>query len=196
MAQRKKKPAYNPKQIAKKTLRESMKSIVGVREMFIYESGRFAEKLDEEQRNSEACLDKDLKGFTDEAFAESKAAYLGLISQIKTAIDAHVVESDGEAMKQLALLDNVPWKECKDQIMISDLAMADNVVGALAIGQNFIGMTAQIFDIYNRKIEFVKAGLKEGKSIDLVSSELAALLAEAKDDIEPVTETIEEAAHV
>lgn len=196
MAQRKKKPAYNPKQIAKKTLRESMKSIVGVREMFIYESGRFAEKLDEEQRNSEACLDKDLKGFTDEAFAESKAAYLGLISQIKTAIDAHVVESDGEAMKQLALLDNVPWKECKDQIMISDLAMADNVVGALAIGQNFIGMTAQIFDIYNRKIEFVKAGLKEGKSIDLVRSELAALLAEAKEDVEPVTETIEEAAHV
>ncbi|AXF51181.1 hypothetical protein WELLINGTON_50 [Erwinia phage Wellington] len=164
MSQRKKKPAYNPRKLARERLEKLMASIFYVQDMFTAESGKIAKRLDMDL--AEITGTTELDAYKREQTERSKAAYIGLISQVSKDLSAVIVAADNAAGQVVADLKVRPWKEMKDAAFIAELALEHHSTEAAIAGQKYTGLILEIMQDYFRNIEFVCREVKAGRSVE------------------------------
>ncbi|ANZ49402.1 hypothetical protein KWAN_50 [Erwinia phage vB_EamM_Kwan] len=164
MSQRKKKPAYNPRKLARERLEKLMASIFYVQDMFTAESGKIAKRLDMDL--AEITGTTELDAYKREQTERSKAAYIGLISQVSKDLSAVIVAADNAAGQVVADLKVRPWKEMKDAAFIAELALEHHSTEAAIAGQKYTGLILEIMQDYFRNIEFVSREVKAGRSVE------------------------------
>lgn len=171
MSQRKKKPAYNPRKLARERLEKLMASIFYVQDMFTAESGKIAKRLDMDL--AEITGTTELDAYKREQTERSKAAYIGLISQVSKDLSAIIVAADNAAGQVVADLKVRPWKEMKDAAFIAELALEHHSTEAAIAGQKYTGLILEIMQDYFRNIEFVAREVKAGQSVEQAKKVLA-----------------------
>lgn len=175
MSQRKKKPAYNPRKLARERLEKLMGSIFYVQDMFTAESGKIAGRIDQDL--AEVTGTTDLDNFKREQMERTKKAYVGLISQVSKELSGIIAEADKAAGQVVVDLKVKPWKEMKDVAFIAEMALEHQSTMAAIAGQQYTGLIMEIMQDYFRNIEFVTRELKDGASLEQAKERLAANIA-------------------
>jgi phenylpyruvate tautomerase PptA (4-oxalocrotonate tautomerase family) len=171
MSQRKKKPAYNPRKLARERLQKLMGSILYVQDMFTIESGKIAGKIDADLAAIDGTTDMD--NYKREQLERTKKAFLGLISKVSTNIGNIIVEADNTTGVLFEELKTKPWKETKDAAFVAELALEHSSTLAAIEGQNYTGMIIEIMQDHFRNVEFVAREVKAGASIEQAKERLA-----------------------
>lgn len=171
MSQRKKKPAYNPRKLARERLQKLMGSILYVQDMFTIESGKIAGKIDADLAAIDGTADMD--NYKREQLERTKKAFLGLISKVSTNIGNIIVEADNATGVLFEELKTKPWKETKDAAFVAELALEHSSTLAAIEGQNYTGMIIEIMQDHFRNVEFVAREVKAGASIEQAKERLA-----------------------
>lgn len=175
MSQRKKKPAYNPRKLARERLEKLMASIFYVQDMFTAESGKVAGRLDVDLKALTGTTELD--AYKREQTERTKAAYIGLISQVSKDLSAIITEADRLAGQVVEDLRVRPWKEMKDAAFVAELALEHQSTLAAVEGQKYTGLILEIMQDYFRNMEFVEREVKAGASVELAKQRLAENIA-------------------
>ncbi|QXO09475.1 hypothetical protein pEaSNUABM11_00051 [Erwinia phage pEa_SNUABM_11] len=171
MSQRKKKPAYNPRKLARERLQKLMGSIIYVQDMFTIESGKIAGKIDNDLKAIEGTTELD--GYKREQLERTKRAFLGLIAQVSTGLTKIIQEADATTGNLYDDLKIKPWKENKEAAFAAELALEHYSTLAAIEGQNYTGTIIDIMEDHFRNVEFVSREIKAGASLEQAKQRLA-----------------------
>lgn len=193
MSRAKKINGFNPRQKVRDTIRKTMQGILTISVVFEEETKILCEKIDREREVSGTIGYEPLRDFTLEKLDEAQAAFVGLMAEDKTKLDAVNVKADAAATELLSTVNNYRWDEIKRDIKLHEMDLAAYAADAQIIGQQIQGAAIEILSLYNGRVNFVKQALKNDVDWNVALS----MLAEAEaDQAQPTEETVEEAEHV
>ncbi|QVW55168.1 hypothetical protein pEaSNUABM29_00124 [Erwinia phage pEa_SNUABM_29] len=205
MSRRKKKPAYNPRKLARDSVVSSMKDLLKRQAVFV-ESGSFLSGRVDREREVVGAIDHvELKEYTLEALDRAQAALIGMGADVTPKFNQMVVEMDAIATPLVALLDDhtKSWKDIKDQVTMDQLSMSNIEQASMMLSADFNYTSIELFSRYNAEIKFVKQALNKGQTMDQAKALLAQAIADQAKEVQPapvdhhdVEVKVEEAANV
>ncbi|EIC3584707.1 hypothetical protein LAA31_002531 [Salmonella enterica subsp. enterica serovar Enteritidis] len=189
MSRRKKKPAYNPRTLAKKELRESVKSVYKLLVIFEEQMKILAERIDKEREVLEALEEPEYKAFAIKALDEAKAAFVGLMAEGKEKLGAKLIEIDKVATNAKTMLENNSWASVKDEFSVESMNVTTLETEAVWLGKDIQGAAIEILSLYNGRADFVKRAMHQGHTF----AEAYELLQQAEAAVkQPDTEVVTE----
>ncbi len=164
MSRRKKKPAYNPRALAKKTLRDSVKNVYKLVILFEDQMKILAERIDKEREILDALQEPEYKEFAINALDEAKAAFVGLMAEGKEKLGAKLIAIDEVATKTKAMLESTNWSNVKEQYELDTLLVTNLETDAIFLGKDIQGAAIEILSLYNSRADFVKRAMQQGST--------------------------------
>ena len=138
MSRRKKKPAYNPRALAKKTLRDSVKNVYKLVILFEDQMKILAERIDKEREILDALQEPEYKEFAINALDEAKAAFVGLMAEGKEKLGAKLIAIDEVATKTKTMLESTNWSNVKEQYELDTLLVTNLETDAIFLGKDLV----------------------------------------------------------
>ncbi|HHS7556444.1 TPA: hypothetical protein ACTPQ1_004738 [Salmonella enterica] len=205
MSRRKKKPAYNPRKLARDSIVATMKNLLKRQDIFVESGSYLAGRVDAEREVIESITHEELKQFSLESLGRAKAALIGMGADVTPKYNKLVVDMDAIATPVLALLDDhsKSWKDIKDQVVLDQIAMGAIEQDSMQLAMDVHYTNIELFSRYNAEVKFIKQALNKGQTMEQAKALLADAIADQAKEMQPapidhndVKLEVEETAHV